>query len=423
MLYYARKGKGQAVRDALKRFFFHGYDFLTDKYDQNVVLDVETQALLRLDHQVSQDTKDSKAPERQPPICMDLADIFAEDILRLLAYEHHIPRTVIVEYLKTLIAFHLSLYHMSLLELLPQLVKQKNCFQKESRTPIFDGYSGLTSPHHVFILTDMNDVNNPHMTKMAELSAEKIYRKIPGFVDANYRVKKLDELADYLQKANKLSPAKADGFSLAEIISLLQDEHTSEREAYFKFRLTRLIEEATENNEIVDPEIRSATEMGLNDFDTFIEILMGCRSKYHQNYITQCLDSILLKNKDNGLLSQPTRKRRRFVLGSKLLEVLLQLAVLTQKDNAFLTRELQIEELLVFLFERYGICIDRVPPSSQGSSILDKRALRLNVEAFKRRLREIGFYEDLSDAYITQKITPRYQITQRGQNNSNGRQA
>lgn len=56
---------------------------------------------------------------------------------------------------------------------------------------------------------------------------------------------------------------------------------------------------------------------------------------------------------------------------------------------------------------RYGLHIDRLPEGSQAnSSILDRRALRLNLEAFKRRLREIGFYEDLSDAYVTQKVSP-----------------
>jgi hypothetical protein len=37
-------------------------------------------------------------------------------------------------------------------------------------------------------------------------------------------------------------------------------------------------------------------------------------------------------------------------------------------------------------------------------------ALRRNVESFKGRLREIGFFRDLSDAYVTQTITPRYAI-------------
>ena len=35
-------------------------------------------------------------------------------------------------------------------------------------------------------------------------------------------------------------------------------------------------------------------------------------------------------------------------------------------------------------------------------------AFRDNVESLKQKLRMIGFYNDLSDAYILQKIRPRY---------------
>ena len=430
MLFYARKGKGQATRDALKRFFFPGIDLVTDKYDPNVSVDVETQALLRLDHQVTQDMKDSKEPNRVSPMCIGQADILADDILRILAYEPYIPRSVLVDYIKTLMAFHLSIYQLKLLNILPKVVKQQSgnplcttgeCPVKTDQTKALEG-----CPYKFSMLVDMGDANNPHMAEMARKSVDHFYRQIPAFVQANYTVKKLDEMAEYLcKKTGKLTAPASGSFSVGDLVELLGPKYTTDREAYFKFRLASLIEESSSGSDDVDPEIRDVTTMGLSDFDSFIEILMAYRGKYHKQYITECLDSLLLKNKDTGLLAQARTKGspRRFVLGSKLLEVLLQLAVLTQKDNAFVTRELQIEELLVFLFERYGVCIDRVPASSPGSSILDKRALRLNLEAFKRRLREIGFYEDLSDAYITQKVTPRYQITRGGQNNSNGRQA
>ena len=58
-----------------------------------------------------------------------------------------------------------------------------------------------------------------------------------------------------------------------------------------------------------------------------------------------------------------------------------------------------------------------------NSSILDRRAFRLNLEAFKRRLREIGFFEDLSDAYVTQKVSPRYVIERRNGDHKHGRHA
>ena len=37
-------------------------------------------------------------------------------------------------------------------------------------------------------------------------------------------------------------------------------------------------------------------------------------------------------------------------------------------------------------------------------------AFRKNVEAFKDKLRQIGFYTDMSDACILQKIRPRYKM-------------
>ncbi|OFC36757.1 methylation-associated defense system protein MAD7 [Acidithiobacillus caldus] len=430
MLFYARKGKGQAARDALKRFFFPGIDLVTDRYDPNASVDVETQAILRLDHQVTQDMKDSKEPSRFQPLCIGQADIMADDILRLLAYEPYIPRSVLVDYLKTLMAFHLALYHLKLLQMLPKLVKQRSgndlCTAKEC--PINPGLDNALEgcPYRVALVVDMGDVNNPHMAELARKSTDRLYRQIPAFVQANFVIKKLDEMAENLRLQGKLTASSSGQFSVGDLVSLLNPKHDSNREAYFTARLSRLIEEAGTGGDDLDPEIRDVTAMNLSAFDKFIEILMAYRGKYHRQYITKCLDSLLLKNKENGLLAQSRTKGspRRFVLGSKLLEVLLQIAVLTQDGGRFVTREVRIEELLAFLRNRYGLHIDRLPEGAQGnSSILDRRALRLNLEAFKRRLREIGFYEDLSDAYVTQKVSPRYAIERNDGTDKNGRHA
>lgn len=430
MLFYARKGKGQAARDNLKRFFFPGIDLVTDRYDPNASVDVETQAILRLDHQVTQDMKDSKEPSRFQPLCIGQADIMADDILRLLAYEPYIPRSVLVDYLKTLMAFHLALYHLKLLQMLPRLVKQRSgndlCTTKEC--PINPGLDNALEgcPYRVALVVDMGDVNNPHMAELARKSTDRLYRQIPAFVQANFVVKKLDEMAENLRLQGKLTVPSNGQLSVGDLVSLLNPQHDSNREAYFTARLSRLIEEARTGGEELDPEIRDVTAMNLSAFDKFIEILMAYRGRYHRQYITECLDSLLLKNKENGLLAQSRTKGspRRFVLGSKLLEVLLQIAVLTQDGGRFVTREVRIEELLAFLRNRYGLHIDRLPEGTQAnSSILDRRALRLNLEAFKLRLREIGFYEDLSDAYVTQKVSPRYAIERNDGTDKNGRHA
>lgn len=421
MLFYARKGKGQAAREALKKFFFQAVDTVTDRYDKDSALDVETQAVLRLDQQVMQDMKDSKEPSRDQPLCIGQADLLADDVLRLLTYEPYIPRSVLVEYLKTLFAFHLALYHLKIIYLLPKMVKQQAgslvCSTKKCPVNSGDVCALGACPFRIALVVDLGDPNNEHMSELARKSTNLFYRQIPAFIQANFIVKKLDEMADYLSKKTGKIPSPSGGsFSAAELIQFLDSNYKADRDAYFKFRLASLIEESTSGNEDIDPEIKNVTAMGLNEFDTCIEILMAYRAKYHTQYITECLDSFMLKNKESGILAQSRTKGspRHFMMGSKLLEVLLQLAVLTQHNGHFVTRELRIEELLEFLRERYGIYIDRLPEFDNGhysDSILDRKALRRNAEAFKKRLREIGFYEDLSDAYVTQKVCPRYTIS------------
>ena len=128
----------------------------------------------------------------------------------------------------------------------------------------------------------------------------------------------------------------------------------------------------------------------------------------------------MLKNKSGALLAQ-TRARnapRRFALESRLLEVLLQIAVLRPGgDQGYFTGEMRIDDLLSFLRERYGLYIDQLPPGEGFSAptIDERKALRSNVQAFTGRLREIGFYRDLSDAYVTQTVVPRYTIAERNE--------
>ena len=418
MLYHARGGRGQAVRDGLTRFFFPGVDPHTDRYDASATVDVETQALLHFDRQVTVDMRDSKDPDRFPPVCIGQADLLADDALRLLAYEPYMPRTVLVEYLKTLFAFHLGLYFLRMMKLLPALVRRRSADPTCApvNCPVAPGqmHAHGCCPYRVYLLADLgNDPASP-MAELARRSADVHYRRIPRYVQSHYLLRKLDEFGTYLTRKMGKAAAPAGGhFGVGDLLRLLEPPHAGERDGYFKMRLASLIEDTggTVGGE-VDPEIRRVTEMGLNDLDLFIEVLMALRGAYHRRYITEFLDSVF-KRRDAGLMHQPKGGARRFVLSSHLLEVLLQIAVLESSGSGFATRELLVDELLTFLCERYGIYVDRLPPGDgfETPSINDLAALRGNAQDFKGRLREIGFFRDLSDAFVTQTVTPRYTIS------------
>ena len=421
MLYGARNGAGQKAIEHLHQFFFQGHDKVTGKADTGAVLDVETQALLRLLDQV-EDAPDTKSGrEAFAPLCVGAADLLAEDVQRLLFYQRFIPRSVMVDYLKVLIAFHLGLYHLRLLKLLPALVRKKGAdptcaigaCPMNSKSP--DNPFG-DCPHRVGLLVDVAGQPGTPMAALAERSADTHYRRIPSFVRAYFATKKLDEFATDLVRRGKLPKAGSGDFSVGEVLQLLDAPLKAERKKFFGQRISSLIEENSGAKDVeLDPELKAVTEMGLSEFDAYIEMIVALRGRFHRQYIVECLDSLLLKNRAGAALAQGRTKNapRRFVLDSRLLEVMLQIAVLKPGGAEGLhTGEMRIDELLVFLRERYGIYIDQLPRGDgfATTSIEDRRALRDNVSAFTGRLREIGFYRDLSDAYVTQTITPRYRI-------------
>lgn len=425
MLYGARNGAGQKAIEHLNHFFFQGHDKVTGKAEAGAVLDVETQALLRLLDQV-EDAPDTKSGrESFAPLCVGAADLLADDIQRLLFYQRFIPRSVMVDYLKLLIAFHLGLYHLRLLKLLPALVRKMGsdltCAMiacpmnaKSPVSPFGD------CPYRVGLLVDVAGQPGTPMAALAERSADSHYRRIPTFVRSYFATKKLDEFATDLVRRGKLSKPESGDFSVGEVLQLLDAPLKAEREKFFGQRISSLVEETSGAKDAeLEPELKAVTEMGLSEFDAYIEMIVALRGRFHRQYIVECLDSLLLKNRSGAALAQGRTKNapRRFVLDSRLLEVLLQIAVLKPGgDEGFHTGELRVDELLVFLRERYGIHIDQLPRGDgfATTSIEDRHALRDNVRAFTGRLREVGFYRDLSDAYVTQTITPRYRIAESG---------
>ncbi len=80
------------------------------------------------------------------------------------------------------------------------------------------------------------------------------------------------------------------------------------------------------------------------------------------------------KNRPGALLAQPRAKNapRRYVLDSRLLEVLLQIAILKPGgDQGYFTGEMRIDDLLAFLRERYGLSTpwEVLPTGTPMSSI------------------------------------------------------
>lgn len=423
MLHHARSLAGHRAIEHLKSFFFDGFDKVTRELDERALTDIETATLL---HFLSQrkDTADTRASgDRFPPACIGSADLLAEDIQRLLFYKPFMPRAVMVDYLKLLLSFHLALYHLRLLKLLPawQRLQSANSLCSESSCPMKPRNEREPQgdcPYQLGLFVDLTGSADSAMVALAERSADGYYRGIPSFVRAYFSAKKLDEFAEFLVARNKLIRGLGKHFSVGELFALQTEPYREEREKFFNGRLVDLLDSLKDDAGGLDEQTAALSKLGLSDFETYIEILVAQRGAFHRKYIVESLDSTMLKNRSGALLAQARAKNapRRFVLESRLIEVLLQIAVLRVDESGYHTAEMRIDDLLTFLRERYGLYIDQLPPGGGfgAPSIDDRKALRANVQAFTGRLREIGFYRDLSDAYVTQTVVPRYTIPEKG---------
>ena len=76
--------------------------------------------------------------------------------------------------------------------------------------------------------------------------------------------------------------------------------------------------------------------------------------------------------------------------------------------TGFQSKSILIDEFVIWLKGRYGLVL---VPDWPDATIQDYEAFNQNMRLLKDRLREIGFYTDLSDAYNAQSIRPRYTIS------------
>jgi hypothetical protein len=80
------------------------------------------------------------------------------------------------------------------------------------------------------------------------------------------------------------------------------------------------------------------------------------------------------------------------------------------RHGKFYTKPITITDFVKWLRDRYGIYTDTTKDASDSPDVA--RALEANYSALKDRLRQLGFFTDLSDASISQVIRPRFPINQ-----------
>lgn len=373
------------VKESLISFLLEGWDSTTNQLLGGNRLDVDSLGVLHLMRSVAPGFLESSTSlNKVRPILEKQNEIFCEDVRKLLVYKNEIPRGVLIEYLKTIISFHLALYINKLIHLLPKMIE-------EGTKDVVDDWA---------VVLDVTDNFESKISAMAISDAERTYNSIYKYIKASFKINTI---------ISKLNLDKADSVSVDKALHILKN-NLSEHETLFRAFWDIIYNQQDEADKSL---LLDKVKYEETYFDKYVEILVKEKGPYQYKYHLQFIDSVCQKNNDRGFLAQGRSKKhpRRYVLGTRLLETLVQIQVLDREEDKFVTRSLSIEELMQNLRERYGLIINgQNEERFKDADLHTNIAFKENVEAFKLKLRQIGFYNDLSDAYILQKIRPRYSL-------------
>lgn len=379
------------VLDGLKRYLQRGWDGDVEKMTGTGPLDVDTAGILMLIADIKEKPQPRTKMEDIKPLLQRQTEIFIDDLRRLLEYQNVLPRGVFIEYFRILIGFHLALYEMNVIWQLPKM-------RRAGTTEINDDWT---------MVVDVTDDLNSHVAPYAIRDMEKLANTLNLYFKTTFEVNAIQ---------NMLETSMMD-HSIEEVLKELK-EGCPRVGALAQLRYSNLMNILKDDEELKEGIRRMHQYFDEKDFfGRYINILENASggSKYQYKYHLQCLDSLTMKNTESMLTASGVRSRkhpRRGALGSKLLETLVQLLVLEEtKPGIYESKPLSIEDLARLIRERYGIIINGIEePRFANADVGTHAAFRENMEAFKNKLRQIGFYSDLSDACILQKIQPRYKI-------------
>lgn len=405
-LYNVFKGSSVASdNDFLMAYLLDGtkrigeYNLVVDESKFNS-LDIETQFLLRLldSFKVDLPATDKKLVPDYKFLCEAHQKQFLFDTMKLLVYKNSIPRRELFHYITVLFNFHTALFTMKTFKQINSLVdsgkstKCKVCTLIKNE-PDIDKLA--LCEHQPKFFVDVTLGQNRICENLSRHSIDSDYIEMYRYFKSHYKLVKIAEFA------------KTQGNHEPTVDQLLGYLSNPSVEGFFTYKLGEI---ANDEDLSEDQDIQALLAMNIPALDKYVEILCNDKSNW-KNLVARhkkLMNGLCNMNREDGFLQGGRGKKRKYVLGNLLVEVLVQLAVVSADYKGFRTQPITIVNFVEWLKNRYGIYINEWPNGSDSPETA--KALNHNFNALKERLRQLGFYTDLSDASNSQVIKPRFKV-------------
>ncbi len=366
------------------------------KFDE---LDIETQFLLRLldNFKVDLPSTNANLVADYKFLCEAQQKQFLIDTMKLLVYKNSVPRRELFHYITVLFNFHTALFALKTFKQINSLVEtqKSKCGACVTIKGEADFHKLCNCDFQPKIFVDLTLGQDRICDALSKKSVENDYNEMYKYFKSHYKLVKLAEFA------------KTQGNQNPTVEQLSGYLNNPGLEGFFNYKLSDITVDPDLSE---DADVQAILQMNIPSIDKYVEILCNDKSNW-KNLVARhkkLMGGLCNMNREDGFLQGGRGRQRKYVMGNLLLEVLVQLAVVSADPKGFKTQPITIVSFVEWLKNRYGIYINEWITGSDSPETA--KALNNNFLALKERLRQLGFYTDLSDASNSQVIKPRFKI-------------
>jgi hypothetical protein len=323
-------------------------------------------------------------------------------LLYIIAYQDRMPKIALTRGLMALINFKLFIYTLKLIYAVNSLVKENNL-------PPAMRDQGSVSPPELYV--DFARVRNALSDEMARACVERDLEELRAFFESAMLLRTIDRFAEGQSELKERLTGRGMPACLHSLLGLRGDPNIkADARAEIRSIREETLNSCLESDKVdVQAEIEELKRQSPgSDLDHVVRLLVEAqRSKAVDNYVAW-FGSVGGLRKSFGLLAGNPRGRRnwRYAMSDDLLGTLVQLALIEDPtgrlEHPRIRTQLRLRDFLAFLEHRFGIVVDR-PPGFLSSAIA-RAAASENLEALRRRLRQMGFFQALSDDFTAQYL-------------------
>lgn len=340
------------------------------------------------------------------PALPTAAGRIAEDILQyLLSYQGRLSAQAITRGLMALINFELFIYTVKLVHAVNELVTTRRLPSEMLPTDKGNGADCKAWPE---IYVDFTRQRGSPSDQLARACVDRDLAEIRRFVDSVFYLRTIDRLIQLIPELRK-NPGNTPQY--LEYLCKLDDHADVVASARAEMRAMRSEALETSHSDSEKEDIEKfflEVSKHSNAVRALVTILSTAQSQKPLGAVVSWYWSTGGLRKAFGILSGNLKGRRnwRYAVSDELLATLVHVAM-TERPNVGWNgvrprTALRLSEFLNFLYTSYGILVDRPPQFLD--SVTARAAAMQNLEALKRRLRQMGFFQALSDDFNAQYL-------------------